>query len=53
MFQYLSSISIYITSQPPNDQKKHGDSSGLVYVLVYARHGRELMGWKSPVCEPC
>ena len=21
--------------------------------IVYARHGRELMGWKSPVCKPC
>jgi len=21
--------------------------------LVYARHGRELMGWKSPVYESC
>ncbi len=24
----------------------------LVEPLVYARHGRELMGWKSPVREP-
>ncbi|MCL5423194.1 MAG: hypothetical protein M1461_12085, partial [Nitrospirae bacterium] len=25
---------------------------GLVEQFVYARHGRELMGWKSPVREP-
>ena len=25
----------------------------LVHWLVYARHGRELMGWKSPVYESC
>jgi hypothetical protein len=25
---------VYITSQPSNDQKKHGTSSGLVYVRV-------------------
>ena len=23
-----------------------------VYFFVYAQHGRELMGWKSPVVEP-
>jgi len=21
-------------------------------LIVYARHGRDLMGWKSPVCKP-
>jgi len=26
---------------------------GLLDFIVYARHGRELTGWKSPVREPC
>jgi hypothetical protein len=34
---------------------KHKTSDGktvLLDTLVYARHGRELMGWKSPVGTP-
>jgi hypothetical protein len=32
-------------------QRAHGPCDPL-QTVVYARHGRELMGCKSPMCEP-
>ena len=33
--------------------EKNGSALGVsVYAIVYARHGRELMGFKSPVSVP-
>ena len=32
---------------------KRQRNNGQVHPIVYARHGRDLMGCESPVCEPC
>ena len=40
------------TALLPGSVTRSGAVSGQEQLLVYARHGRELMGCKSPMCEP-
>lgn len=39
-------------NQPSAKAERSGAFAGRLYVFVYARHGRELMGFESPVSVP-